>query len=117
MADSKTKSKTELVEPSNSRWYLSGFVLTERGLTALVGSLQDIRAEVVETLSTTIDFVDATGQRGAKLAHRLLDRADGFAAAGLETTESAITALLARARRTSRDAAEVAARSAGDLAA
>lgn len=116
MSDSK-KSKTELVESTKSPWYLSGFVLTERGLTAVVGGVQDIRAEVVQTLSTTIDFLDATGQRGAKLAHRLLDRADGFAAAGLETTESAIAALLARVQRTSRDAAEVAAKSASDLAA
>lgn len=116
MAESK-KTKTELVESPKSPWYLSGFVLTERGLTALVGGLQDIRSEVVGTLSSTIDFVDATGQRGAKLAHRLLDRADGFAGATLETTESAIASLLSRAQRTSQDAAEVAAKSASELAA
>jgi hypothetical protein len=116
MADTK-KSKTDLVESPKSPWYLSGFVLTERGLTAFVGGLQDIRAELVQTLSTAIDFADATGQRGAKLAHRLLDRVDGFTGATLETSESAVTALLSRVARTSQDAAEVAAKSASDLAA
>lgn len=123
MAESK-KNKSESPERTtfdnargSARWYLSGFAITERGVTALIGSLQDIRTELVQTVSSTIDFVDATGQRGAKLAHRLLDRADGFASASLGTTESAVKALLTRASRTSEDVAELAAKSAGDLAA
>ena len=121
MADTK-KTKTESpttapAERDEPRWYLSGFALTERGVSALVGGLQDIRSTLVQTLSQTIDFLDENGQRSARLAHRLLDRADDFANAALGTAESTSRALLTRASRTSGEAAELAARTAGDLAA
>jgi len=110
MADNKAKSP-------KTPWYLTGIELTEHGLAALFGGLGDIRTEVAKTFGATIEYVGSGSNRGAALAQRLVDRVDGLAQTALGSTESALAALFAAARKSGRNAADAAVTSVNDLAA
>jgi hypothetical protein len=97
------------------QWVALGTGLVGRAIGTGFGILQDVRAEVAERITATIDWVDGSQQGTLRLVRTIHHRIDALSKEALEAGEHALTGVVHGVRATSDEATRFAARAAGVL--
>ena len=84
-------------------------------ITALMGSVEDLRTSLFERARSSIDWVETMQRANIDLARRLTDRADGLSRSVVDATREALGAVVATSRSTGHGAAELATRSVSSI--
>jgi hypothetical protein len=98
-----------------AQWVALGTGLMTHAVGAGFGILQDVRAEVAERITATIDWVDASQQGTLRLLRSIHRRIDTLSKETLDASERALTGVVHGVRATSDEATRFASRAASVL--
>jgi hypothetical protein len=96
-------------------WTDLGLGVAEETVRTSFGLLQDVRSEVADRVTATLDFVDGVNQGFLRIGRRLNDRIDRVTNKSLDSGEKAALSLVTAFRRTSRSAQEMASKTGAAL--